>query len=343
MQSKPLHIRFLIVFVFITAGTVSYSQDSTLNSITVDTMPYFSGSFAYQPRFNYIYHSSDPGDDSIYENNHSLINQLPIPGNYDTYYTLAGALWNLGKTAEAEKMFLIIINSKAHFYCQTYYHSSDIPGDTTVSTYGYGSYSSNYKNGAATYLAKIYIEQNKFAKALKYTDATVKKYKAEYTCGTGFRAQKDEYDFLYARSYEGLRKYNKILNILLPGCLDRDDSIILRVLKKKYTPAAIKNELSRAEHSIVCFFDPWPSMGFTSVSDSNNNFIKYDTVIYHSGYATIKLFGRLVNVSAPELKNGEYVTKEHFIQAFKNSGIYSSLADMAGLAINKENKTGDSN
>ena len=159
-------------------------------------------------------------------------------------------------------MFLTIVNSKEKYYASTYYHSSDIPGDKTKNIYGYGSFTSNYKNYSAIYLAKIYLEKKRFDKALQYLEGAVKKYKVTYNCGTGFHRQQEEYDFLYASCYEGLNRHKEVLDLLLPSCLDRNDEIIIAAIKKTYSQKEIQEGLQKAETSIECSLDTFPSYAY---------------------------------------------------------------------------------
>ena len=148
-------------------------------------------------------HSPDKTDHQRYNEYKKLITELPTKSDHELYFLLARSLWHLSKLEEAEKMFLTIIASQEDFYTETYHLSSDLHGDTT-NIYGYGSYTSNYKNKAATYLAKIYIEQKDFKKALSYLDDAVHKYEVNYSCGTAHMWQQAEYDFLYEKCNEGL-------------------------------------------------------------------------------------------------------------------------------------------
>jgi len=276
----------------------------------------------------YIYHSPNDGDDSIYNNYKQLANKQPTSKNYDTYYNLAGAFWDYGKLDTAEKMFLTIVNSAAPYYCKTSYHSSG-------TTYGYGSFTSNYKNGAAIYLAKIYLEKKLYPKVLTYTKLAINKYKVEYTCGTGYRWQKEEYDFLLASSYEGLKNYNSALNILMPDCLGTYSEMSARILKKIYSSDVIKNELLNAQKSITCKFDTSASMSYTTTYGSADNENHSDTSYYYSGNAAIKLFGYKVTIPTPNLTNGEHVTKQKFTDVYKTSIFYTLLAEYAGLTEKK--------
>lgn len=226
-------------------------------------------------------------------------------------------------------MCLNIVRSNGKYYTATYYNSSDVPGDTTTNTYGYGSFTSNYKNSACVLLCKIYIEQKRFKDALAFLNDAVKKYKVYYTCGTGYNQQKNEYDFLYASCYTALNQNKKVLAILLPDCIDRYDPMISNAIKKMYSPKQIKGYLSIAERSLTCKVNDYSSGAWTTENYGEEN-EKSDTIHYYSGTGTMKLFGITVTLPAPDLKDGETVTGEHFMKMFKESPFYE--------ALHKENK-----
>jgi tetratricopeptide (TPR) repeat protein len=317
--------RFIFVCLF-TSGLKTYAQDTTLK-FTFDPSPFQFTSISlgrYEENFSYIYHSPNKKDHQRYKAYKSLVGVKPSSKNHELYFSLACSLWELEKIADAEKMFLTIVNSKEKYYSSTYYHSSDIPGDKTKNIYGYGSFTSNYKNFSAIYLTKIYLEQKKFDKALHYLEDAVKKYKVTYTCGTGFHRQQDEYDFLYASCYEGLNRHKEVLDLLLPSCLNRRDEIIIETIKKTYSQTEIKEHLQKAENSIECLLDTFPSFAYeTTYSDNKKE--RTDTVKYFSGTATIILFGKQINMPVPSLENGEYLKREQFIQLFKESNFYTRL------------------
>lgn len=326
MNLTTLNIKRFIFVCLLTSGLKIHAQDTTLK-LTLDTSFFTTVSLGrYQPSFNYIYHSPDKKDQQRYNTYKTLIGQQPTAKNYELYFDLACSLWELEKTNEAEKMFLTIVNSKEKFYVSTYYHSSDIPGDKTKNMYGYGSFTSNYKNYSAIYLTKIYLEQKKFDKALQYLDDAVQKYKVSYTCGTGFYRQQNEYDFLHASCYEGLNRNKEILDLLLPSCLDRNDEIIINAIKKTYSQKEINENLLKAETSIECSLDTFPSYAYqTTYSHTKKE--KTDTIKYFSGTATTTLFDRQINMPVPSLENGEHLTREQFIKLFKESDFYVRLKD----------------
>ncbi len=329
MNLTNLNMRRFIFVCLLTSGLQTYAQDTTLK-FTLDTSQFNLYSTISLGRFqksaNYLYHSPDKKDEQRYKNYKSLIGQQPTLKTHELYFSLACSLWELEKIADAEKMFLTIINSKEKYYGSTYYHSSDIPGDKTKNIYGYGSFTSNYKNYSAIYLTKIYIEQKQFDKALQFLEDAVKKYKVTYSCGTGFHRQQDEYDFLYTSCYEGLNRHKEILDLLLPSCLDRNDEIVIAAIKKSYSQKEIQEALQKAETSIQCSLDTFPSFAYQT-SDYGTNKEKTDTIKYFSGSATITLFDRQINMPVPNLENDEHISKEQFIKLFKESEFYIKLKD----------------
>ena len=329
MNLTTLNIRSFFYVYLLTSGLQTYAQDTTIK-FTLDTAQlnlYSTISLGrFQPSFNHIYHSPDKKDQQRYKTYKILVGKQPTLKNHELYFSLACTLWELEKIQDAEKIFLTIVNSKEKYYQSTYYHSSDIPRVKTKNIYGYGSFTSNYKNYSAIYLTKIYLEQKKFDKALQYLEDAVKKYKVTYNCGTGFHRQQDEYDFLYASCFEGLNRHKEVLDLLLPSCLDRNDEIVIAAIKKSYSQKEIQEALQKAETSIECSLDTFPSLAYQT-SDYGTKKEKTDTIKYFSGSATITLFDRRINMPVPNLENGEHLTKEQFVELFKHSDFYIRLKD----------------
>jgi len=319
----------ILLFCLVNPGSLR-SQDTTksisTNSFNLEPADLLSfvGSFHSDRAFDYVYHLSDKEDTACFETNKALINQSPTEKNYEAYHQLACSLWDLERTKEAEKMFLNIVRSQAKYYTDTYYHSSDVPGDTTTNTYGYGSFTSNYKNSACVYLCMIYIEQKKFDRALAYLNDAVDKYKATYTCGTGYEWQQGRYRCLYSHCYAGLKRYKELLNLLIPYCIEGFDENLVKAIRNLYSEKAIQAALTRAENNVKCELDTFPSFSYQT-SDRGIENEKTDTIIYYSGTATINIFGKDVELPSPLLENNERVTKDYFEKAFKESSFYRTL------------------
>lgn len=323
--TKPI-IRCLLFVYLLANGLKVYAQDqdSTWN-FPIDRS-LFKRELKLRIGPNYLYHSPNKNDEQRFKKYKYLIGQKPKSKNHDLYYSLACSLWDLEKTTEAERMFLTIINSTKEYYASTYYHSSDIPGDTTKNIYGYGSYTSNYKNNAAIYLTKIYLEQKKYDKALQYLEDAVNKYKVTYNCGTHYHWQQEEYEFLYASCYEGLNRHKEVIDLLMPSCLDRNDEIIIEAIKKTYSQKEIQESLQKGEASIDCSLDTFPSYSYL-INNYGTKKEKTDTIKYYSGTGIITLFDRRIKMPLPDLGNGEHLTKEHFIKRFKESNFYIKLKE----------------
>jgi|GEM_PF-6729601 len=213
-----MHIKTLLFLCFLSYGKKVSGQDSLIRyfpKLALEKKFSISSfSFSTESFFNSIYHYVARGDKAYFRTHDYLIKSVPNNKNYKDYYEMARILWNLKRTTTAEKMFLKIFYSKASFYTNQYYHSSDVPGDKLKNKYGYGSFASNYKNFAAVYLAKIYIENKRFSEALYFLNMAVNKYKVVYTCGTGRNQQRNEYDFLYASCFEGLGQDQTVIDFL---------------------------------------------------------------------------------------------------------------------------------
>jgi tetratricopeptide (TPR) repeat protein len=342
MKRPPFINRTFLYASFLFVSIASHSQDtatiklSNYDSLRLNTnyiLPLF-GSDKYYPEFNYIYHSAEKEDSDIYRTNKALVMQLPTKENHEKYFQLACALWDLKNLSEAEKMLLNIVRSPGKYYATTYHISSDVPGDTSSNMYGYGSFTYNYKNSAAILLCKIYIELKRFREALAFLNDAVNKYEVYYTCGTGYHQQQDEYTFLYASCYAGLNQNKKVLDLLLQGCVERNDAIIVKVIKIMYSPGQIEEYLLVAEKSLSCQVDSIPSMSWVTSNYGREN-ERSDTIHYYSGTGTMKLFGKTVTLPRPNLKDGETVTRDHFMKLFKESPFYESLHQEDKISNNK--------
>jgi hypothetical protein len=215
-------------------GFQGYCQDTITNKLSAG-MIRFDTTVEYsfegiKPEFIYLNHAPKKSDYRLYKSCAHLIGQQPNSKNYRNYYAFACSLWEIGKLPEAEKMFLTIINSGNGYYDSTYSNSSDIPGDHSSPVYGYGRYTSNYKNSASIYLTKINIEHKRFSKAFKYLGDAINRYKVSYSCGTGYMMQQYEYNILYTSCCRGMSR--EILDLLLPGDLIHNLDTFVRAIKE---------------------------------------------------------------------------------------------------------------
>jgi hypothetical protein len=330
MKKNDRHTKyFLLTMTFVFVGQICFSQDTTSLKLQIDTtwnFPTLSFSMSRISSDYSIFHNPSKEDSIFCKKYSKLITAEPTKKNHSNYHSLACSLWQLGRLTEAENMFLKIMASNEQYYVGTYYNSSDIPGDTTTNIYGYGSYTSNYKNYACRKLTKIYIEEKKFAKALKYIEYADKKYIVEQNCGTGYMWYREEIDGLYSLSYEGLGMYDSVINMFLPEYSNHSNGTLTRALKKVYLQTEINEYLKVAENSIVCVVDTFQSSSFITRNYGEKNEITTE-IKYTSGTATMTLFGREVILPRPNLENGESVTREFFVKEFKESGFYAALID----------------
>jgi hypothetical protein len=203
--------KYIITSIFLLATQLCSAQDTTKITINTDSIPVFhwdtTAIITFTSSCDYLLmRDSSKENYRFYKKHQKLISGDATEKNYSDYFYLACSLWNIHKTAEAESLFLKIVASDLPAYNITYKHSTDIPGDTTSNSYGYGSYSSHYKNTACLYLAKIYIEKEQFQMALTYVELADKKYIQYYSCGTGYMHYRYKIDGLYECCNEGLLK-----------------------------------------------------------------------------------------------------------------------------------------
>ncbi|MEO8403358.1 MAG: hypothetical protein ABI480_02145 [Chitinophagaceae bacterium] len=329
---------FILLFIIFSPNlfgqtTSQEIPDSSRDQLELDTNIFNPQFIGLTFNFTGIYHTDSPPfdhssteeDQHIYDSSYYLINEGPSEKNYETYFSLACALWKLNKSEAAKRMFLKILNSKDSFYTYTYYHSSDIPGDTTHNTYGYGNFTSSYKHSACMYLTKINIEQRKFPNALACLEAAVRKYEVVYNCGTGYSFQQEEYRYLYGLCYEGLGENKKVISLLLPFIFSGGNSeSLIRVIRKEYSKNQIRYYLQKAINSIRCTVDKKPSSSFIYANMGEENEKRTETK-YYSGTGTINLFNRIITLPSPFLKDGERLTRKYYVDLFKNSGISTYL------------------
>ncbi|MBL7997268.1 MAG: hypothetical protein JNL32_01400 [Candidatus Kapabacteria bacterium] len=326
-----IYRRILIALLALYSSIQCLSQESNATDSTDSTneeliLPMQSMSYQALPQFNFLAPNPDSADTSRILQYGYLIKRRPDTYNYKQYYDLASSLWECSRIEQAKRMFMQIISSNLPQYVQPEHRSSDIPGDTVTTTYGYGSYTWNYKNSAAIYLTKIYILQRQFAKAQQFLDVAENTYIASYSCGTAYHMQRNEYDFLHCCIYEGLGKYDKVLDLLIPECLVRTDSITLRVLRKMYSRRQIQRMLQYAVESVVYSPDTMPSYIYHERENSAGE-RSYDTSQYYSATATTRLFGRDISLRKPWIDGMTRVTREMFIADFKATYLYQGLSE----------------
>jgi tetratricopeptide (TPR) repeat protein len=316
-NDKKKYIKlYILTIVLIVLGQNIFSQDTA--------------KLAIEPKWevvpSLIRHSPTKKDTKFCDKFKNLITEEPNEKNYSNYYYLAKSLWELGRLSEAESMFLKIVNSEKEFYTKNYYHSSDIPGRKTTNTYGYGSYTSNFKNYACRYLTKIYIEQEKYEQAMEYLDAADKIYVAKYNCGTGYRLYRNVIDGLYELCYYGLNMYDTIIKKSMSNySYDFDNRILIETIKKKFSSEEINNYLLIAENSINFIIDTFQTSSFYVDYGKKNE--KEIESKYISGTATMNLFGVWVEMNRPDFKDGDVASKELFLKEFKESRFYKALTN----------------
>ena len=160
-------------------------------------------------------------------------------------------------------------------------NGSDLDGRKKSRRYGYGSYTSNYKHYASTYLAKIHAERKEFDKALDYVIAADTIYAVNYSCGTGHMMHRLYMKSFYVMCYEGQGNYTKVVDLLLERSYNADGAL-LRSLKKLYQPQAIRDSLAAAVNSLVFVPDSLPTTYYSYENYGEKNEVKTDTT-YMSG------------------------------------------------------------
>jgi hypothetical protein len=309
----------------------SFSQDSLyIRHINFDSSLIYSpkidfNSGVFKSYFEYeIIHDPSEEDKKIYKKYKDLHLVNPSTKNYKNYFNLACSLWELNYVDESEKMFLKILKSIDKFYTQTYLNGSDIPGDKSTNSYGYGSFSSNYKNSACHYLCKINIEKKNFHKALEYFDLIIEKYPVYYSCGTGNNFYQGRLKKLKTLCLEGLGEYNQIIDLYLKDYSDSYCANLVNAIKKTYTQEQINFELTNIENSFSLVLDSFPSQIITYENYGKKNQIELVSE-YISGEAKITLFGRELILQRPYLEEGEIVCKDDFLNKFKETPFFENL------------------
>lgn len=341
-QNKRNYDRLSLFVIALLFGTDKlHSQDTTItykldsNWYEGFTINQSTSFWRYDQSSNYLHHSPESSDkDNVKKFGH-LVKQSPNSQNYHKYYLLACSLWELNRTSEAENMFLNILQSINEHYSSIYFHSSDIPGDTNTNVYGYGSYTSSYKNAAALYLVKIYIEKKRYGLALAYLEDADKKYKVSYNCGTGNRMQKSMYNELYSICYEGLDRCDKVIKNLLPDFNESNNGILVQALKKQYTVNEVKEQLLQATANSLYQIDTFycSQSDKDSVRKENNK----ELILCLHPKLILNLFGETLAFSPFKNDDEEIADREELIKEYKTCYLYTELAKYAGLASEEVN------
>lgn len=114
----------------------------------------------------------------------------------------------------------------------------------------------NYKNRAARELAKIYIEEQNFDKALEYL-ALTKQYAYQHFCGNAYAEEEITMRLLYAECYVGLNQTDKAIQTLFPNLLENglaDNTkvvnFIFDLLSSRYKIEELKNEYKQSFRNV---------------------------------------------------------------------------------------------
>lgn len=278
-----------------------------------------------QERSNF-YRNFSKADSLIVANSYALKDAVPNNETAQDYFDLAMALWEKGDTSQSEKMLRVIMDSDLPLYNNSKSYASDIPGDTTQNTYGYGSFTYDYKNRASRQLAKILIDKGNFEEALSFAELAKNTYKETYNCGTGYGYYNREMEKLFGLCYEGLGQYEKVIELLFKDNFDRleNEDILARALKKIYTTEELEAYKTTALGSIEFTLDDEDvSVRITAYgSDGGSNSYSYS---YRTGLGTVLFFDKKMHLPTPSLEKGETATHEDFVEAFTNSVLYDEL------------------
>lgn len=181
----------ILLFCIVTVGLLRQSRlsDIDMQLWESDSNITFSIDSAFQTPTDedYVRQSFRSSDSLKVISYQGLIGGLPTPINKTIYAELANSLWQINMVDQSERLYLNILSAE-------YYALRNHPSGTR---YGYGSYTSDERNTAATRLGMIYLHKHEFEKAKQYLDLAVKKYPVSYSCGTGFLSQQGRYEALY--------------------------------------------------------------------------------------------------------------------------------------------------
>lgn len=255
--------------------------------------------------------------DSTFEKNYSyLIDKKPNKKNYYQYFKLANILLDKRMFEDAKRMFLNIESSKLSTYNITYKHASDVGDGGNI--YGYGSYTSNFKNKACRKLAEIYIELSKYDSALFYLTRADSMYRVYFNCGTGHYLDRGKMNGLYQYCYIHLKKYDEVVNKYFNQDYLENEEPLGIAFRHIYTEQQIKDSLNSAIRSVVFIKDTSVREYYTfeHYGDTNERKVVHT---YYSGEAYFMLFGKYLKLPEPFLSHGANFSKPDFIQRFRNS------------------------
>jgi hypothetical protein len=322
---------FITIFLFFIVSHV-IGQDvieTKIDSLTTNKISLSEISFNFNPNgYNggSIYHNPTKKDKRNVRRWKKLLYKKLNEDNFPQYYNLACSFWEVSELNNAKTMFLSIFNQPDKYFNDTYYYggSGVISTDSSTSL-GYGGFTYNHKNEACNYLTKIYIEQEKFDSALYFLDIAENKYPVTFTCGTGYYRQRNEQLFLRTTCYYGLKKYQEIIDLLLPYALESSqlDELVFAI-KKLYSTDSIQKMLVTAEQTMKLI--PIDT-GVLECTKYDDNGICIDSVIYYPCHTTIELLDKELIIPIPNknIKNGERLTKERMQKEFRESLFYKKL------------------
>lgn len=267
-------------------------------------------------RYYYAYRNFDDEDSAFEKNYKHLLNEKPSKKNFLQYFKLATIQWDKSLIDEAKRMFLNIETSKLTSYNTTYRHASDVGDGGNI--YGYGSYTSNFKNEACRKLAEIYIETSKYDSALYYLKRADSMYEVHYSCGTGYHLDRGEMNGLYQYCYIHLKQYNYVIDKYFnEDYLDHEEALAI-AFRYVYTKQQITDSLNSAIRSLKFVKDTVPREYYTyeNYGKPDQKELHYK---YYSGEATVMLFGKVIKLADPSLDKEKEMTKEDFVFRFRNS------------------------
>jgi tetratricopeptide (TPR) repeat protein len=269
-------------------------------------------------------HQTDSSDTAFQMAHNALKDSQPTSINFEQYFQLAEVLFRQKQFASAKKMFTTILASQKNFYTQQYFHGSDVPGDTTTNSYGYGSYYSNYKHFSSLHLAEICIIHKQYTRALSFLKKATTDYAMHYNCGTGENWHRYEIDKLYALAYEGLNDYKHAFSLLMPTCMDDNNGVLVRMLLRRYKLAQIRRGLRLATKGLRFRASPEACVEYTGEEPEHPATMKS----YYPGSAQMELFGYKIKLPVANwLENKQHMTRAKYQQAFRESSFYKALWD----------------